>query len=68
MTDRIDSFVVILEKDIREDDIQDTMMAICMVKGVLKAVPQIRDGSYVVIKERIKSQLLYKLFEMVKEM
>lgn len=43
MTDHYSGFLVILEKDIRDDDAQPIIDAIKQLRGVLKVVPQTSD-------------------------
>ena len=41
MTDRINAFIVILDRDIREDDAEDTITALKQIKGVLSVKPKL---------------------------
>lgn len=41
MTDRVNAFVVVLDKDVRIDDAEAWMNAIKMMKGVVSVTPNI---------------------------
>jgi hypothetical protein len=45
MTDRVKGFTVTLAEDVRIDDIEPTMQAIRMIKGVVDVQPSIADGN-----------------------
>ena len=67
MTDRIHSINVVLEKDIRVDDAERILEAICMIKGVLTAEGNISDFETHMATARAKSELGQKLFEALKD-
>lgn len=68
MTDRINAFVVILEQDVREDDIEATLNAIHQIKGVLEVRPQTSEPMHAaVMRSRLKAELFNKLTEMIRE-
>ena len=47
MTDRIHSLTVVLEKNMREDDVESTVNAISMVRNVLEVTPEVANvGMY----------------------
>jgi hypothetical protein len=62
MTDRFHSLVVVLEKDIREDDAQAIINAIQMVKGVLTVEGLVADPTSLMAYARARSDLQHKLF------
>ncbi len=66
MTDRYNGFVVILEKDIREDDAEATIAAIKQIKGVLKVKPNIGSLDEAIAAERIRYELRRQIFEVLK--
>lgn len=45
MTDRVDAFTIVLDKDVREDDVEFILNAIRMIKGVMSVEPHIADIS-----------------------
>ncbi len=66
MTDRIDSFTVILQEDLRADDAQATIDAIEQLRGVLSVKPHIRSGlEYAVAETRVKSDLFAQITEIL---
>lgn len=65
MTDRHNGYIVVLEKDIREDDAEATIAAIMQIKGVLKVVPQIADVESAIAESRAHRELLDKLFKVL---
>ncbi len=67
MTDRYNAFIVILEKDIRDDDAQSTIDAIKQIKGVLDVQPQISNGSDIVTKLRLRTEIEQKLFSVLRD-
>jgi hypothetical protein len=66
MTDRYDAFIVILEKDIR-DDAQDTINAIRQIKGVLDVQPHTPDSSNLIARMRIRTEIEQKLFSVLRD-
>lgn len=63
MTDRIHSLTVVLEKNMRDDDVQCVIDAIKMVRCVGDVVPHVADGETYMAESRAKEmwgQLLYK--------
>jgi len=66
MTDRINSLTVILEKDFREDDVEDIINAIYMVKGVLSVQKQIANVTDMIAAQRVRAELQAKIWEVLK--
>lgn len=44
MTDRVRSLTVILDRDMRDDDVQDLILSIRMLKFVDRVEPRVVDG------------------------
>lgn len=65
MTDRVKALTVVLKDDIRVDDIdvESIVSAIKMVKGVLDVKLHTTDISDHVARERVKAELISKLFK-----
>lgn len=61
MTDRINSFIVVLAKDVREDDVVEITNALRMIKGVLSVAPQVSTLSDHISQERVRYELSKKL-------
>lgn len=53
MTDRYNAIIVVLDKDIRDDDAQPLLTAIRMLKGVQSVEPHVSDPSEVVARMRL---------------
>jgi hypothetical protein len=67
MTDRINAYTVVLDRDVREDDAEDIATALRMVRGVLSVTPNVAKlGDYIAI-ERAKNTLRERLFAVVAE-
>jgi hypothetical protein len=67
MTGRHKGYVVILDRDIREDDAERIVQAIQMVKGVLDVKPIVADHDDLVNRSRIRHELLMKVIGLLKE-
>jgi hypothetical protein len=65
MTARINSFTVILEKDMREDDAEALKSALSMMKGVISVQGNVTDVLDVVSYSRAKMELVNKVVEMI---
>lgn len=65
MTDRYFCLTMALEKDIREDDAQQIINAIEMIRGVIKVDGNISDMNSYVAEERVRRELGNKLIEVV---
>ena len=65
MTARINSFTVILEKDMREDDAEALKSALSMMKGVLSVEKNISDILGTVSYSRAKHEIMNKLTELL---
>jgi hypothetical protein len=66
MTDRYNAFIVILEKDIRDDDAEDTITALKQIKGVLKVVPNVADADEAIARARVKQEIVEKIWQALK--
>ena len=65
MSDRYNAITVVLEKDTRDDDAQDILTALKMIKGVIAAEPNIVNVDSFVSDTRARSELGTKLFEVL---
>lgn len=52
MTDRINSFLVILENDVREDDAEKLHIALGQLRGVVAVHPNISNPTTIVAESR----------------
>lgn len=65
MTDRISSYIVVLEENVREDDAVRITTALSQIKGVLTVTPHKSNISEVVADSRIRIELLKELVAIV---
>jgi len=66
MTDRISALTVVLDHDIREDDVQLIRGAIQMIRGVLSVDTHVRDLDLHIATERARREFENKLWEALK--
>lgn len=66
MTNRVNAFIVILERDIREDDAESTLNAIKQIRGVLKVKPHLADGEEAIAEARVRADLIGRIFDLLK--
>lgn len=67
MTDRVKGFTVILDKDIRIDDVEIVKQAISMIKHVAEVNPSISNLDDVINRGRIKHEFTMKLYEFIEK-
>ena len=67
MSDKVNAIIVTLDKDYREDDIQDLTMAISLFCGVVKVSLNVSDINSHVARERVKVKIRGKLIEIMGE-
>ena len=67
MTDRIAGYVVTLDKDMRDDDVESTTNAIRMVKGVIGVQPLISSPEILIAYQRAKNKIWSKILDLYKE-
>ena len=67
MTDRINSIIVVLDKDLRTDDAEPILEAIRQLRGVLLVTPKVSQGNDFFAEQRVKRQLLEKLMELLND-
>lgn len=65
MTDRFYALTVALDKDIREDDAQQLIQAIKMMKGVVDVSGEVSDIGNYVSEARVRAELGRKMFEVL---
>lgn len=65
MTDRIHSLTVVLENDVREDDLEPLIAAIRCLRGVLSVSTHVSDLEAYMAKERARHELGQKLLDVV---
>jgi len=67
MTDRVKGFTVTLAEDVRIDDIEATMDAIRMIKGVVDVQPCITDSNDHINRMQILSRVRTKFIKFLNE-
>ena len=67
MTDRVKGCTVVFDKDYREDDIEDILNAIKMIKGVIKVESSITTTDDYYAKEQSKYELRSKFYKFIKD-
>lgn len=67
MSDKVKGFVVALENDLREDEIEHVINAIKMVKGVVNVEPIKTTSHDQIFQLRIKAEMRNKFYDFIKE-
>lgn len=67
MTDRIAYLTVELSEDVRDDDVQPLVEAICQFKGVMHVELGKSDPMQAIAERRVKRALFEKIFAIFKE-
>jgi hypothetical protein len=67
MTDRFNTITVALEHDIRDDDAETLISAICQLKGVLSVSGNVSDSSAWCAEQRVRTELRKKLWSVLNE-
>jgi len=62
MTDRIKGFTVTLDQDYRDDDVENILNAVRMIKGVTHVEPSITTAEDHMNRERIRIELQNEIF------
>lgn len=65
MTDRYDTFTVVLERPTRDDDAEPILTAIRMIRGVMQVVPHVAGHESYAAEERARRELGTKLLSVL---
>lgn len=65
MTARLNALTVVLEQDIREDDAEELISAIRMLRGVLSVESHVADHASRVAQQRARFDLEQKLWKVI---
>ena len=65
MTNRVESLTVVLDKDYRDDDVQEIAQAILMIKGVVKV--HLGEPVDHLARDRARRELVSKLRDVLRE-
>ncbi len=68
MTDRYNALIVSLNRDIRDDDAEQIIEAIKMIKGVIDVTGNIVDTDSYVANRRALNTVKDKLYDLIKEL
>ena len=68
MTDRVKALTVVLDKDVRIDDVEALMDAIKMLKGVRKVTPEVANVADHVADMRARGEVVEKLLTLIDEL
>ena len=67
MTDRHSGYIVVLEKDIREDDAERTIEALKQIKGVIGVTPIVANSESHSASCQAYHDIMLKMYAFVKE-
>jgi len=67
MTDRAKGLTVVLEQDVRVDDLEALVSAIECMRGVVHVEPVITSTEDYFVETRVRRELLDRIFEIFKE-
>lgn len=68
MTDRYKGFVVHLDKDMREDDCEEILTALRMIKHVADVKPLIYESPDGIAYQRGKTEIIHKLTDFIEDL
>lgn len=68
MSDRVKGFVVALDKNYREEDIEKIKQAIMQIKGVIGVKENVANADDYIIKVRITRKVQDRLYEIAEEL
>lgn len=66
MTDRVNTLTVALEQEMRIDDIEDILVSIRMIRGVLSVTPRIDIDDHWAARQQAKHELVRQLLDVLK--
>ena len=67
MTDRVNGFIVTLEKPIRDDDVEAIRKAILMVKGVISVKNRINTSADEMARIQVETEIMNKLYSSLRD-
>lgn len=67
MSDRINGFIVVLDKDYKDEDIESTINAIEQIKGVVSVKPNIVTSNEYIAAERTKIEIVNKIYDFAQQ-
>lgn len=67
MTDRVHALTVVLDRDIREDDVEPLMEAILMLRHVYRVKPRVVEAADEFARDRARAELRGKFHDFMRE-
>jgi DICT domain-containing protein len=67
MSDRYNYLVVVLEKDLKDEDAEPLIEAIKCFRGVLTVEPNVSDPASHFAEDRVRSEFMEKLLRVLRE-
>ncbi len=67
MTDRLKGYLVVLERDIREDDAEPILEALKMIKGVMEVKPYVTKSEDSILEIRTKNKMIEKFYKFIEK-
>jgi hypothetical protein len=67
LSDRYNYLIVVLEKDLKDEDAQPLLEAIQCLRGVLSVTPNVNDPDDWMAQERVRAELSEKLWRVLRE-
>lgn len=65
MSERFHSFLVVMEQDIHEDDVERVRSALGMIKGVLSVTANVSDHTALMAEDRARAEWRTKMIRML---
>ena len=66
MTDRVNTLTVVLEQEMRIDDVEDILTSIRMVRGVLDVTPRLDIDDHWAARRQARHELVMQLWDVLK--
>lgn len=67
MSDRINGFIVVLDKDYKDEDIEATISAIEQIKGVIAVKPNIVTPNECIAKHQTRIEIVNKIYDFAQQ-
>lgn len=65
MSNRHHSYTVVLDHELKDEDSEEVIQAIKMIKGVTQVVPHIADGGFYIAREQAKIDLRQQMWDLL---
>ena len=67
MSDRYNALIVVLERDLKDEDAEPLIQAIKQFRGVLSVTPNVSDATAHLAEERARLDLANRLWQVLRE-